>query len=69
MLLSQTLIGIAYPQSLPPGLDGLVNATLSDRLLEDFKFGVVLSFDGRPTRLAISDEGEPGEWLAWIRSH
>ncbi len=69
VLLSQTLIGIAYPQSLPPGLDGLVNATLSDRLLEDFKFGVVLSFDGRPTRLAISDEGEPGEWLAWIRSH
>jgi hypothetical protein len=62
------MLAAAFVDGLPTGLAGLVDLDLADRLLADFKLGIVLPFGGGPTRLAVSDEGDPTGWVAWIHS-
>jgi hypothetical protein len=60
------LLQAAFPQGLPPGLVGGVDLALAEPLLSEFKLGVVVPLGRGGIRLAISDQGDPVAWQAWL---
>jgi hypothetical protein len=65
------LLLIAFDQGLPQRLEVLVDRGLAADFFCDFKVGPIYSLGPvqRPTRLYVSDEGEPGQWESVIRAH
>ena len=65
------LLITAFPEGLSQRLEVLVDRGLCGELLCDFKVGPIFGFGvlKRPTRLFVSDEGEPEQWERVIRAH
>ena len=61
----------AFPEGLPQRLEVLVNRAIAEPLLADFKIGPIVAFGAvpAPTRLFISDQGEPAQWERVVRAH
>jgi hypothetical protein len=59
------LLEASFPDGLPARLAALVDQALCDRLIDRYKLGVVLPFEGggRPLRLTHSAEGERERWI------
>jgi len=61
----------AFPEGLPQRLEVLVNREIAEPLLADFKIGPIVAFGSvpAPSRLFVSDQGEPAQWERVVRAH
>ena len=64
-----TLLAAAFDGEVPARIASLIQPDIAGSLLEDFKVGPVLpcGLGGRPTRVAISDQGEAIAWAAAVQ--